>query len=372
MVESSLTRGWTVAHEFFFEYGGAERVAQRLAEAVPDSDVVYLGGDNEVLARMGLLDRARCLLPPVLVRRHTYHALTPVYHRLLGRAPMIEGNLLISGYAFAPGIKATGRRVVYCHSPLRQIWSGHEEYVERLPKLQSLALSRLADRLRRMDVDAYRGVSRILVPSSAVADRVRDIYGREAEVVAPPFDDTIFTPSASWRDPRQFVTTARLVDAYKNISFLLRVFERIPECSLTVIGAGRDGARLRAAAPANVTFVGERSSLQVAAALQVAGGYVQANAEDFGIAAVESIACGTPVNALARGGALDFVRDRVNGRLFDRLDEAEVASALRQNSDRTWDPLQVAHSVAHLRPAAFVAKVKEVLLEAESEPVERG
>lgn len=359
---------WTVAHEFFFEHGGAERVAAELAAAVPGRPVLHLGGRPDVLAAAGLAARARPALPPWLVRQSTYHALTPLYPWLVRRTPAVTGNLLVSGYAFAPALRCTGRRVVYCHSPLRQIWSGFDEYLVRLPRHQAAALHRFVGPLRRKDLQAYAEVDEVLVPSTAVAARVRDVYGRTARVVPPPYDDAVFSPDGTARDPKRLVTTARLVDASKNVSFLLRVLARTPELRLDVIGSGRDAEALLRAAPPNVTFVGEQRPQEVAERLRGAAAYVQASTEDFGIATAEALACGTPVVALARAGALDLVQDGVNGRLYDVLDEVSVASLVREVVSRTWSADSVAATVARLRPARFRSAVREVLAEVERRP----
>lgn len=354
---------WSLAHDFLFEHGGAERVLQRLADVLPGRPVHYLGADQDVLRSAGLVGRSSPALPRWLVRQRTYHALTPAYPRLTRRAAPVEGNLLVSGYAFAPGLRATGRKVVYCHSPLRQIWSGYEDYLEQLSALQANVLRRSVGALRQHDLDAYRSVDRILVPSTAVAERVRRIHGREAQVVPPPYDDTVFALGSAPRERRRFVTTARLVDASKQLSFLLRVFALLPDAELHLIGSGRDAERLQRMAPANVRFLGELPPEGVAEELRRSAGYVQASTEDFGIAAAESLASGTPVFALARGGALDLVDDGVNGLLFEDLDEPAVARLLQEGLATRWDAEQVAASVAHLTPAAFARSVGAVLAE---------
>jgi glycosyltransferase involved in cell wall biosynthesis len=55
---------------------------------------------------------------------------------------------------------------------------------------------------------------------------------------------------------------------------------------------------------------------------------LQPGVEDFGIASVEALACGTPVVALGRGGVLDVVEDGVHGVLTETegdLDELAAA-----------------------------------------------
>ena len=55
--------------------------------------------------------------------------------------------------------------------------------------------------------------------------------------------------------------------------------------------------------------------------------FVQPGVEDFGIAAVEALACGCPVVARGRGGIRDIVDDGVHGVLYQGPDEAEQLTA---------------------------------------------
>jgi hypothetical protein len=51
--------------------------------------------------------------------------------------------------------------------------------------------------------------------------------------------------------------------------------------------------------------------------------------EDFGIVPLEAQACGTPVVALGRGGALETVRDGVTGVLYREPGPAGLSAAIR-------------------------------------------
>ena len=61
--------------------------------------------------------------------------------------------------------------------------------------------------------------------------------------------------------------------------------------------------------------------------------------EDFGILPVEAQACGTPVIAFGRGGALETVRDRASGRptglFFDVQSPEAVTEAVRRFEQET-------------------------------------
>jgi glycosyltransferase involved in cell wall biosynthesis len=75
--------------------------------------------------------------------------------------------------------------------------------------------------------------------------------------------------------------------------------------------------------------------------------------EPFGMVLTESLACGTPVVALARGAAPEVVVDGVTG--FLRQSEAELAAAIRQVGE--IDPAACRrHVKAHFHPCHIAAQ----------------
>ena len=60
--------------------------------------------------------------------------------------------------------------------------------------------------------------------------------------------------------------------------------------------------------------------------------------ESFGLVALESTACGTPVIASAVGGLTTLVDDRVNGRLLTTREPREWADAILSSLDASILP----------------------------------
>ena len=60
--------------------------------------------------------------------------------------------------------------------------------------------------------------------------------------------------------------------------------------------------------------------------------------EDFGIAPVEAQACGRPVIALGRGGALETVIDGVTGVLVSDATPEAFAAGIASARQRSFDP----------------------------------
>ena len=92
--------------------------------------------------------------------------------------------------------------------------------------------------------------------------------------------------------------------------------------------------------------------------------YVQPGEEDFGIAAVEALACGAPVVALGRGGARDIVRDGENGALYgDTGDDGPegLAAAVTRAASARFDYTRLRGSALPFRPERFAERFQAAL-----------
>jgi exopolysaccharide biosynthesis WecB/TagA/CpsF family protein len=118
------------------------------------------------------------------------------------------------------------------------------------------------------------------------------------------------------------VTLSTLTE-YKRIDLAVRAFSASGR-RLIVIGDGPDRARLERLAGPSVRFTGHLDDDARGELLAAARALVFPGEEDFGIAAVEALACGTPVVAYGRGGLTEIVTPGESGVFF----EAESVAAL--------------------------------------------
>jgi glycosyltransferase involved in cell wall biosynthesis len=139
---------------------------------------------------------------------------------------------------------------------------------------------------------------------------------------------SIFSPG-----PREdvYVTASRWVP-YKRVDLIVAAFRALPGRRLVVVGDGPEAPRVRAAAGPNVEFVGEVARDRLRDLLRAARAFVFAADEDFGKLPVEAQACGTPVIAYGRGGALETVRGpddpRPTGLFFPTQSAEAIAEAV--------------------------------------------
>ena len=331
------TGGWHLVHDFCFALGGAERVTSVLASRVlPDAPVHCLGGDDELLARM-VPDRPTTrLFPAGLAGTRSYRYLAPfMVAALAARAPL-RGNLLASSYALAHHVPVEGRLVVYCHSPLRQLWSGSSHH-RPSPAPVRWALRATAPGLRRLDRNVAARAGQYVATSVHVRKRILAAYGpRDVPVVPPPVEGSIHGSRTGPEREDWLLYAGRLVEPYKQVGLLIEAV-RGTDLRLVVAGDGRDRPRLEADAPPNVTFVGSLSTPELVNHYERARALVMPSEEDFGMVSTEAQTCGTPVVARRTGGGGETVVDGLTGAVFDGSDPRHLARLLRRVVRTEWN-----------------------------------
>ena len=102
----------------------------------------------------------------------------------------------------------------------------------------------------------------------------------------------------------------------------------MPDKKLVVIGDGPEMKKIKSKAGKNVEILGYQAFASLKSYMQKAKAFIFAAEEDFGIIAVEAMACGTPVIALNKGGASETVSDNNTGILFDHQSPQSVKEAV--------------------------------------------
>jgi glycosyltransferase involved in cell wall biosynthesis len=352
--------GWRVVHDFWFTLGGAERVSALLAQQVAtDGPLITLGGREEAFADAGLGQVE--VRYPRLLQEQSYRYVSAALPVLSKLAEPVEGNVVASSYAFSHHVRATGCKVVYCHSPLRQLWSGVDMYTSGMRHSVRTAAELAFAALRQQDRRVAHEAAAYVASSNAVAHRIRKYYGFDAVAVVHPPHDPRFRPGPS-PQPDHYLWVGRIVEPYKRLGCVIEAFRKLPDRKLVVVGDGRDAARLRASAPRNVQFLGSLPTEQLVTQYQSARAVIFPSEDDFGLVPVEAMACGTPVLAQGHGGALETVVEDTTGVLFSEPTPDHVIDAVRQFERSSWEPEVIrAHAERRFGAAQFVTRMRQVL-----------
>ena len=224
--------------------------------------------------------------------------------------------------------------VCYIHAPARYIWSLGREYGAKgrwdlAGRARQWGLSLARGPMRAWDRRTASRVTRFIANSAHIARQVRACYGVEARVVHPPVRTRYFTPSATATDRRAWLVVSAL-EPYKRVDVAIEAARHAGR-DLVIVGDGSQRERLmamaRSGAGPGVRFEGRVSLERLRELYRGARALIFPQVEDFGIAAVEAQACGTPVIARAAGGALETVIDGVTGVLVPEHDGDPAAMA---------------------------------------------
>jgi glycosyltransferase involved in cell wall biosynthesis len=337
-----------IVHDWLVVYGGAERVLEQMIDCFPDADLFSL---------VDFLPERSCLrgkpvrtsfIQKLPFAKKRYRAYLPLMPLAIEQFDLSGYDLVLSSsYAVAKGV-LTGPdqvHVSYVHSPIRYAWDLQHQYL-RESNLQHGLRSALARTLlhyiRGWDARSANGVDHFIANSHFIERRITKAYRRDSTVIHPPVAIDSLGIGESKDD---FYLTASRMVPYKKIDLIVEAFSATPHRQLVVIGDGPQMSKIRAKAGPNVRILGYQPFEVLKDHLQRAKAFVFAAEEDFGISVLEAQACGTPVIALGKGGALETVVDLKHsaptGLFFMQQTVADLNAAVdrfEQNAQR-FSPL---------------------------------
>ncbi|HET7768808.1 MAG TPA: glycosyltransferase [Chloroflexota bacterium] len=338
-----------LVHDFLYVYGGAERLVEHAHAVWP-------------AAPLHTLLYVRDRLPPSFAQmdvRTTWVDRLPARRRLQRAYAMLQpvafatvrakGDVLSFASFGAKAVRARGgRHVCYCFTPPRFLWGPHRGLRRAaLPAPVRLTLTPLEAALRRWDYAVAQRVDAFIVMTEYVAERLRRVYGRGCEIVAPPVDVARFL-DLPLRDDGYFLA----IEACRRLGVPLKV-----------VGGGIDEPALRRlsqGAP-HVELLGEVSDAAVGELLAGCRALLFPGEEDFGLTAVEAQAAGKPVIAYATGGARETVVDGETGVFFPELSVDALATAIERFDPSRYRPEACRQSARRFAPERFRARLRETV-----------
>ncbi len=327
-----------IVHEWLVNYAGSERVVEQLLHLYPQADLFavvdfltpeergFLGGRTAKTTFIQNLPRAK----------KSFRSYLPLMPMAIEQLDLSGYDLILSSsHAVAKGV-LTGPdqvHVSYVHSPIRYAWDMQHQYLHEsgLTKGFKSGLARaILHYIRLWDARTAAGVDTFVANSAFIGRRIRKVYRRESQVVFPPVDTDAFVLREGKED--FYLTASRLVP-YKKVPLIIEAFAQMPDKKLVVIGDGPEWDKCLLAKAPNITLLGYQPFDSLKDHMQRAKAFVFAAEEDFGITPVEAQACGTPVIAFGRGGALETVKGldqaQPTGVFFQEQTTASIVDAIK-------------------------------------------
>ncbi len=318
--------------------GGAERILTALAEMYPEAPLYTLVYDKRRAPWASKFEIHTSFLQklPFAKTYHEFFPILPVF--AFEQLSLNAFDLVISVTSTeAKGIitPANTLHISYILTPTRYLWSHYWEYFQnKLLRYLSLPVVTL---LRLWDYAAAQRPDTLVTISQTSARRIFKYYKRKAKVIYPPVDVNKFTITNfqfSKGKRGYFLVVSRLVD-YKRIDIAIEACNRL-ELPLKIVGSGLAEMKLKKLAGPTIEFLGNLTDTELTLYYQNCRALLFPQEEDFGITAIEALACGKPVIAYRGGGATEFIKPGVTGELFYPQTVEALEGALEKFKQKTY------------------------------------
>ena len=298
----------------------------------------------------------------VPLRRH-HRAALPLLAPSFSRLRVSADVVICSSSGWAHGTQVEGKKIVYCHTPARWLYQP-DRYLRGRGRAMQAAAGVLRSPLKRWDKQAARSADVYLANSTIVAERIKSIYGIDAEIVPPPPALTPHGPAEAMDgvQPGYFLCVSRLLP-YKNVDAVVDAFTDLPGERLVVVGSGPEEQRLRLRASEAVTFVGDVTDAQLRWLYTNCRALIAASHEDFGLTPLEAAGFGKPTAALRWGGFLDTIEEGHTGVYFDEPTALAVTGAVEHLLIPEWREEAIQHVAKLFSEEHFIERIIEVTSE---------
>lgn len=218
------------------------------------------------------------------------------------------------------------------------------------------------------DKKAALRCTKMIATSNVIKERIKKIYGIDADVIYPPVDTEPLKKIKKMNRKENWFLYSGRIETYKGVRLAIEACAKagVP---LKVVGKGDDLEEMkelvqRLNAKGFVKFLGYVSDEEKFDLMSRAKALLfPVRHEDFGIVPVEANASGTPVIAFREGGVLETICEDnpKTGIFFDKYDVATLAKILKNFKDEDFNPDNCRKQANNFAPEIFVYKLQNYI-----------
>jgi glycosyltransferase involved in cell wall biosynthesis len=333
-----------IVHDWLVTYAGAERVLEQMINVYPDADIFSIV-DYLPLNRREFIKNKKVttsFIQKLPFSKKKYRQYLPLMSLAIEQLDLSAYDLVLSSsHAVAKGV-ITGPDQLHlcmCYSPIRYAWDLQHQYLKEsglTNGIKGWIAKYMLHKIRLWDHRTSNNVDGFIAISDFIAKRIWKVYRRESTVIYPP----VYVEDFSFhKEKEDFYLTASRMVPYKKIDLIVESFSKMPSKKLIVIGEGPDFEKIKKKAGNNVQLLGFQSFEVLKDHMQRAKAFIFAAEEDFGIAPIEAQACGTPVIAYGKGGALETIvglgSSKPTGVFFEAQTVDSIINAVNNFEDNS-------------------------------------
>ncbi len=354
-------------HDWLTGMRGGEKVLEVFAGLFPEAPIFTLfhfpGSVSPVIEGHSIHTSFLQHAPGVTRRYRSY---LPLFPAAIEDFDLSGFDLIVSSsHCVAKGVipPPDAFHICYCHTPMRYAWDQEHVYFPKRTGVTSRLRSLVLSSLRSWDASSASRVHLFLANSTFVAQRIRSYYGREAEVLHPPVDVDFFTPGPPSQKGQEgeYALMVTALAPYKRVELAIAACDRLG-LELRIVGQGPERENLERLGSPHARFLGRVDDERLRDLYRGACLLLQPGVEDFGIASVEALACGTPIVAVSKGGILDVVEEGRHGHLYpDWGGTSDLAEAIDKALRIGFNSLDLRSRAESFAATRFTHRIQALL-----------
>lgn len=357
-----------IVHDWLVNYGGAERVVESFLSIYPDADIFTLVYDEKKMGKIFPKEKVHTsFVQKIPMATKLYTKMLPLMPKAFESFDFSSYDLVLcSSSSCAKGVitPPSVAHVAYIHTPMRYAWDQFFEYQKRSKKIVAFFMNRFMPSIRLWDFVSSQRIDCLIANSKYIQRRIKKYWNLESSVIYPPVDTDRLSPDNEKAEDF-YVVFSRFVP-YKRIDLAISACGELGK-KLVVIGGGSQEKELKLLASkydkSKITFTGRISDAEVKNYLQKCRAMIFCAEEDFGIVPVEAQACGRPVIAFAKGGALETVIENKTGVFFKKQETQSVIEAIKNfetlAEQNVFDSSKIAEHARSFSTQRFCNQIKE-------------
>ncbi|MCR5029743.1 MAG: glycosyltransferase [Fibrobacter sp.] len=349
-----------LVHDWLTNMGGAEQCVLNFMEVYPDAPIyTSMFTKNNVDPRFGKRKIVTTFLQR-FAKKGKHQKFFPLMPLAFERLDLNKYDVILSSTSCcAKGVNtgSDAEHFCYCFTPTRYLWSRSFEYMQGMGKIKNFLCSVLLHYMRMWDFAAAQRVDHFIAISTEVQRRIKKYYGRESVIIFPPVRCSKFQISPI--DGDYYLVVSRLV-YYKRFDLAVKACTALNK-KLVVIGDGPELENLKKIAGPTVQFLGRQPDDVLYKYMAECKALLFPGEEDFGIVPVEAEACGRPVIAYGKGGALDTVIDGKTGVLFKEQTSECVQEAIQKLETMVFDKEEIRNHALKFDEPEFKRQIEEYI-----------
>ena len=352
-----------IVAEELTQLGGSERVLDCFLEIFPKAPIYTIVWDDKKTGgkyRGKKIHTTFIQKMPFGVKKYKWFL--PLMPLAIERFDLKNYDLVLSvTSALVKGVRTTkpAIHICYCNTPTRYLWFDSASYIKNapIPFFVRPIIPTVLWFLRRWDLKAAKRPDYYIANSINVQKRIKKYYGRNSFPIFPPVDVDQFCPINKLGE--YYLVVSR-IEPYKKVDLVIGAFKKLG-LPLKIVGSGTRFEEYRKERSSNIEFIGRVDDDKLTSYYQNAIATIFPQEEDAGIVPLESMACGKPVIAYGKGGALESIVDGKTGIFFKEQTVKSLIEAVKRFQKQKFNPKLIRAHAEKFDKGIFKKKVLDYI-----------